>query len=57
MKKIEAFEFRMGWGSEKETTKKVNARLAELAQEGKIDVEIIVTSTGKGVVYTLIWKE
>lgn len=55
MKRIEAFEFRIGWGSEKETTDKVNNKLEELSNMGIENITVNVTCTGKGVMYTLIY--
>lgn len=57
MKKIKSYEFRAGWGSEDETTEEVNKKLAKLSQKGIKDVELNITGTGKGVMYTIIWDE
>lgn len=57
MKKIESYEFRCGWGSENETTQKVNEKLAELANNKITNVDVNITGTGKGVMYTLVWNE
>ena len=56
MKKIQAFEYTAGWGSIKDTIEKVNNRIEDLEESGK-EVEVIVTGTGKGVIYTLIWND
>lgn len=57
MKQVKAFEFRCGWESVEEVTLKVNAFVEELKNGGNYDVEIIVTSTGKGCVYNVIYEK
>lgn len=57
MKKIKSYEYRIGWGGVDDTVKEVNNKLEELAKKGIEDVEVDITTTGKGVIYTLVWKE
>lgn len=57
MKKINAFEHRIGWGGIEVTVEEVNDYIEKLNSNGIKDVEILPTTTGKGVVYTLIWDD
>lgn len=57
MKKIKSYEYRVGWGSEDKITEEVNKKLAKLSKNGIKDVDVNITGTGKGVMYTIIWDE
>lgn len=57
MKNVKSFEYRIGWGGEDKSTNEVNSFLRRLNEKGITDVEINITSTGHGVMYTLIWEE
>lgn len=57
MKKIKSYEYRVGWDSEDEITEEVNKKLAKLSKNGIKDVDVNITGTGKGVMYTIIWDE
>lgn len=57
MKKVESFEHRTGWGGIEETDNEVNEKLKKLNSKGINNIEILSTSTGKGLVYTVIWDE
>ncbi len=57
MKIIKSFEHRTGWGGVDQTTDKVNQYIARLSEKGINDVEIDIETTGKGVMYSLIWNE
>ena len=57
MKQIKSFEYRVGWGSEDSITEVVNKYIVDLSKKGLRDIEVNITSTGKGVMYTLIWNE
>lgn len=55
MKKIDSFEYRVGWESVKSVVHEVNSRIVELHNTGVENIDVNVTSSGKGVVYTLIY--
>ena len=57
MKQIKSFEHRLGWGSVNDTTTEVNNFIMELHQKGIENMEIQVTPTGHGVMYTVIYEE
>lgn len=57
MKRIKIFEFRACYTHIDKFTQNINDFLQELHQKGKLSIEIIVTTTDKGAVYTLIWEE
>ena len=57
MKQIKSFEFRMGWGGVNETIDKVNHEIKRLNDNGIGEIDINITCTGKGVMYTLIWEK
>ena len=57
VKQIKSFEHRSGWGAVNDTVTAVNNFTAELNQKGIENVEIQITSTGHGIVYTVIYEE
>lgn len=57
MKKIKSFEHRIGWGRVEETTDEINQYISQLSNKNINDVEINIQTTGKGVIYSLIWNE
>ena len=58
MKRIKSFEFRCDYGNVKEQcTNEINDLIKGLNDNGIKDVDINLTSTGKGVMYSLIWDE
>jgi len=57
MVKVHIISFIQGEDAEREVSNKINTCLEELSHKGIYDVDIQITSTGKGVVYTLTWFE
>lgn len=55
MKQVKAFCFSQeGFGNPSSTAKEVNEALEDLHKSSIDDVDIRITSTGRGLVYTLI---
>jgi len=56
MKKIKAFEYRIGFGPLSDIIHQVNDCIEELNKEEATDITIDAVSTGKGVVYTITYE-
>lgn len=57
MMKIKSFEHLSAWGSVNDTVEEVNNEIQILHNRGAEFIELDIASTGKGIIYTLIWYE
>lgn len=57
MKQIKAFELITGLHHDYDITREVNNEIHKLNEKGINAIDLNITSTGEGVIYTLIWNQ
>lgn len=57
MKQIKAFELITGLHHDYDITRAINNEIQKLNEKGINTIDLNITSTGEGVIYTLIWNQ
>lgn len=56
MKQVKSFEHVSGWGGVDETITKVNEYIVSLYDAGITDINIVITPSSRGTMYSVIYE-